>query len=689
VSDPITRFKLRFAESEQAGRLALITIDNGEDYTKPTTFGAAALDDLERTLDDLEGEEVTGLLFTGKPFIFAAGANVDEFAGADVDFARRGGRRGHELFGRVRALPFPTLAAINGVCLGGGLELALHCDYRTLSTGARALGFPEVFLSIVPAWGGTQLAPRVLDGPRALDLIVHNSLNQNRTLRPQQAFELGLAEWLFEPVDFLERSYEALEALAAGGTPPPRPNREPETEDLEAALARARAVADARVHGATRAPYLAIELVAFAARGGDVAEGYAREEAALAELLPAPQAQASVYSFHLTQQRVRRQPGRPAAEPRPVHKVAVIGAGLMGAQLGALFLEKLEVPLVMKDIDSEVLERARRHIEESLDERVHRGRLAPGKAAFLKSIVDYTTDDAGLAGTDFAIEAVLEKLALKQKIFADLEKHVSAECLLATNTSSLSVSAMAADLRHPERVVGFHFFNPVRILPLVELVRGRATDAPSYATAFVVAAQLGKSAVACGDAPAFVVNRLLTRFLGPCLEAAGGGTEFVVIDAAIEALGLPMGPFKLIGLVGPRIAQHTAETLHTAFPDRFGLDANLARLAESGLPGVYALDGGIAAEAERLWERSGEGTWSAEQIRARALRAVADEAKQLLDGGVVADARDIDTCMLLGAGWPFFMGGICMHLDQIGISTELFGQPLVGAIDRASNDLRA
>ena len=194
MSAPVTRFKLNYTESPSAGRLALITIDNGADHTKPTTFGAEALDDLERTLDALEGEAVAGALWTGKPFIFAAGANLDEFVGADADFARRGGRRGHELFERIRTLPFPTLAAINGVCMGGGLELALHCDRRTLSTGARALAFPEVFLSIIPAWGGTQLAPRVVGAAKALEIIVHNALNQNRTLRPNQAVEIGLAD---------------------------------------------------------------------------------------------------------------------------------------------------------------------------------------------------------------------------------------------------------------------------------------------------------------------------------------------------------------------------------------------------------------------------------------------------------------------------------------------------------------
>lgn len=687
MSEAITDFKLQWIESRRAGRLALVTIDNGADYTKPTTFGAAALDNLERTLDAVSGSDARGLMLTGKPFIFAAGANLEEFVGVDEGFARRGGQRGHRLFSRLRDLEIPTLAAINGVCMGGGLEIALHCDRRTLSKNARALAFPEVFLSIVPAWGGTQLAPRVIGGVNALEIIVHNPLNQNRTLRPRQAFELGLAEWLLEPVDFLEHSLQILEDMANGeenriAAEPAQPP--PTAAELAEALERARAFAFARVHGATRAPDLAIDLIEFAAKGGELSEGLEREEDALAELLPARQAQASVYSFDLTQIRVGRQPWKPAVAGRKIGGVGVIGAGLMGAQLGALFLQKTELPLVMKDIDQSVLESARQHIEGALDERVAKGRLKAGKAAFLKSIVVYSLEDAALSDCDFIIEAVVENLSLKQKIFAGLEAGVGPECVFATNTSSLSVSAMAEALDRPERLVGFHFFNPVKVLPLVELVRGAATDDATFATAFEIASQLGKSAVACRDAPAFVVNRLLTRFLAPCLEAATAGTPFEDIDRAIEGLGMPMGPFKLIGLVGPKVALHTGETLHAAFPERFGSDPNLARLAGSDFPGVYGFDGQINEEARGLWQTRGEPALSDEEIQRRALSAAADEAKRMLDAEVVADARDIDTCMILGAGWPFFMGGLCMYLDQTGMSGELFGSRLVGAKDRAS-----
>ncbi|MDH3520697.1 MAG: 3-hydroxyacyl-CoA dehydrogenase NAD-binding domain-containing protein [Myxococcales bacterium] len=686
MSEDPTRFHVRYSDSPKAGRLALVTLDNGADYRKPTTFDDAALGDLERALDEIEKQDARGVLFTGKPFIFAVGADLDRFAGADAAFARRAGRRGHQAFGRVRALSIPTLAAINGACMGGGLELALHCQRRTLAKSAAPIAFPEVFLSILPAWGGTQLAPRVIGPARALEVIVHNALNQNRTLRASEAFARGLADWLVEPVDFLERSLQILEALAAGEAPAPdpRPDEATSRESLDEALERARAFAEARVHGATRAPTLAIDLIEFASRDGDLAEGLEREEEALAELLPARQAQASVYAFHLVQQRVRRQPWRPEAPARPVQKVAVVGAGLMGAQLGALFLQRLEVPLVMKDIADDVLKRARGHIEAALDERVARGRMREGKASFLKSLVTYTTDDAPLAGADFAIEAVLERLDVKRAVFAALEKRVSAECLFATNTSSLSVSAMAEGLEHPERVVGFHFFNPVKVLPLVEVARGTRTDDATLSTALELAKRIGKSAVPCRDATAFVVNRLLMRFMGVCIEAADAGTEFRDVDAATLALGLPMGPFPLLSLVGPRIAHHTAQTLHEAFPERFPESANLARLAESGLPGVYDEKGQTADAVRALWEiRKPAQPVEAEALRQWALRAVAEEARLLLDDGVVADARDIDTCMILGAGWPFFNGGICKHLDQIGMSEQLFGAPLVGARDAA------
>ena len=551
---PATRFKVIYHDARAAGRLALVTMDNGADHTKPTTFGREAMDSLETALDKIDSAgDVNGLLITGKHFVFAVGADLESFSGADEAFARESGRRGHDLFGRLRDLGIPTLAAINGACMGGGLEIALHCDYRSLSSAAAPIAFPEVFLSIVPAWGGTQTAPRVVGARNALQVIVHNALNNNRTLKAEQAFKLGFADRLIPAVDFLDESVSLLERIVTGSEHVERPPAA-DGEGLDEALAAARQAADLRVHGATRAPYVAIDLIEFAARGGDLAEGLRREEDALAELLPSRQAQAAVYSFGLTQQRVRRQPWRPDAAPRDVRKVGVIGSGLMGAQLGALMLHRLEVPLVMTDLDEGVLERARASIDAELDKRVSRGRVSAAKAGFLKSQVAYTTDAAALAGAGFVIEAVVERLEVKKAVFAAAENVVGPDCVLATNTSSLQVGEMAADLEHPQRVVGLHFFNPVSVLPLLEVVRPARASDEAMATAFEVAKKLRKSAVQCADTPAFVVNRLLTRFMGACSRAVSAGADFADVDEAVKDLGLPMGPFELLGLVGPAVA---------------------------------------------------------------------------------------------------------------------------------------
>jgi 3-hydroxyacyl-CoA dehydrogenase/enoyl-CoA hydratase/carnithine racemase len=680
----VTEFKVTYADS-RGGRIAVVTMDNGHDHTKPNTFGEGALRSLDAALDEVEGQaDVKGLLLTGKHFIFAVGADLNSFEGATPELALEGAQRGHAAFRRLADLPFPTLAAINGACMGGGLEIALHCDHRTLSSAAAAIAFPEVFLSILPGWGGTQRTPRLIGGEKALQVIVHNALNNNAVLKPQQAFELGFADRLLPSVSFNEDSFALLEALLTGEEVIERPA--PSTDGLDEALATARRFADDKVHGATRAPYLAIDCIEHAARGGDLDEGYDKEAQALAELLPSRQAQAAVYAFNLTQQRVKKQPWKPEAKARRISKVGVVGAGLMGAQLGSLLLQRFELPLVMKDIDEGVLDRARGHIEGELDKRVRKGRLKEGKARFLKGLVTYTTEYAPLEGADFVIEAVLERMDLKKAIWADVEAVVEEGCVLATNTSSLSITEMASDLAHPERLVGFHFFNPVAVLPFLEIVRAERTSDATIATAFEASKKLKKSGVLCADTPAFIVNRLLARFNGACVEALEHGNDFAEIDDAIKGLGLPMGPFELMGFVGLKVALHTAETLEAAYPERFAISAAFRSIGESDVDGIYDWSRGRVPHDEivaAVEVDEGAEKLSDEEIRTRAVEAVADEAYLMLEEGVVADARDIDTGLLLGAGWPFFMGGLCKYLDQTGTSERLFGRQLITDKDGA------
>ena len=631
---PVTEFKVT-----RAGDVALVTIDNGADWTKPTFFGAAALESCERALAALEAGDYRAAVITGKPFFFAAGADITEFPNITRERAVDGARAGHELFGRLRALPFPTVAAINGACLGGGVELALHCTARTISTAVRHFAFPEVFLGLFPAWGGTQLLPRLVGPEAAIKVIVSNPLRQNRMLKAADVAELGIADRALEPVEFVDDSLAFARELADR----PLERAAPDWSDGETIFRRARTAVDDAVHGAAPAPYVALDLIE-GAQHWSVDEGYAREEEAVGELLPGPQAQASIYAIQLVEQRAKKHPHKPAAQPRAVRKIGIVGGGLMARQIASLFLRRLEVPVVIRDVKQEIVDDALAQIR------------GDAKTPFLASIVSGTTTYEGFADCDLVLEAVFEEPEIKKQVFAELEAVVGDDCVLATNTSALSVSDMAAELRRPERVAGMHFFNPVALMPLLEVVRAEATSEETLATVWAVGEQLRKRPILVEDAPGFVVNRVLTRMTRVIMDAVEHGTPVNEVDEAVMSLGMPMAPSVLLQMVGPRVANHVLERMHDSFPDRFPLSPALAALADGGEPVVLE-------DAPR----------SREQIVEDVLEAVADEIHRLLEEGVVGEAADVDTGLLLGAGWPFFLGGITKHLDQTGLSDRLFG----------------
>jgi 3-hydroxyacyl-CoA dehydrogenase/enoyl-CoA hydratase/carnithine racemase len=658
-----------------AGTLALITLDNGFDHTKPSTFGPAGLLELNEVLDQVAARtDLAAVGVTGKPFIFAVGADLTGVAVIrDHEHAKAIGQLGHAVFRRLGELDVPSFAFVNGAAMGGGVEIALHCTYRTISSGVPAVALPECFLGLVPGWGGTYLLPRLIGPAQASKVIIENALSQNKMLRGKQAFELGLADAMFEPADFLEESLRWAGQVLTGAVKVERAPIPEQTEaDWDAAANAARFFADGKLHGAAPAPYRAIELIR-AARDRTRDEAFAAEDRALADLTMSDELRSGLYAFDLTQKRARRPAGAPdKALARPVTKVGVVGAGLMAAQIGLLFARQLEVPVVLTDLDAGRLDAGVGYVHGEIDKLLARHRVSADKATRLKGLVTGSLSKAAFADADFVIEAVFEELSVKQKVFAEVEAVVRPDCVLATNTSSLSVSAMATELAHPERVVGFHFFNPVAVLPLVEIVRGEATDDPTLATAFAVGKQLKKSCVLVRDAPAFVVNRLLTRFLGEITNAVDEGTPVDVAEHAPDPLGLPMTPFLLLQLVGPAIALHVAETLHEAFPDRYHVSPKLRALVESGHTSLYRPD--FSLDPEVLAELSGgDHPSTADEVRQRALEGLADEIRRMLDEGVVAAPEDIDLCMIMGAGWPFHLGGITPYLDRTGVAEKVTG----------------
>jgi 3-hydroxyacyl-CoA dehydrogenase/enoyl-CoA hydratase/carnithine racemase len=660
-----------------AGTMALVTLDNGHDHAKPTTFGARGLASLNAAIDAaLARDDVTSIGITGKPFILAVGADLTGVPKiTSRDQAKTIAQLGHGVMRKLRDGGKPSFCFVNGAALGGGLELALHCDYRTVLDSVTAIATPEVFLGIVPGWGGAYLLPNLIGAQQAVKVIVENALNQNTMLNGRKAFDLGIADAMFGGADFLERSLLWAAQVLTGEVVVRRAEVD-RGDAWEAAVARGRVGVDARLHGAAPAPYRALDLIA-AAKTADRDTAFAAEDEALADLLMSPELRSGLYAFDLVQKRARRPAGAPDKSlARPVGEVGIVGAGLMASQLALLFVRRLEVPVVMTDLDQERVDAGVASVHGEVDTLLAKGRVSRDQANRLRTLVSGSTDLADFADADFVIEAVFEELSVKKKVFADLEAVVGPHTVLATNTSSLAVTEMAAGLEHPERVVGFHFFNPVAVLPLLEIVRGEATDDATLATAFAVSGTLKKSSVLVKDAPAFVVNRLLTRFLGEVTKAVDEGTDPRVADHALDPLGLPMSPFVLLQLVGPAIGLHVAETLHKVFGDRFHVSDNLRALVAAKKPGLWSwdekgqpyLDDDTAALLT-----AGDAPSTAEQVRDRAMAALAEEIRLMLDEGVVAAAADIDLCLILGAGWPFHLGGITPYLDRTGVSERVTG----------------
>jgi 3-hydroxyacyl-CoA dehydrogenase/enoyl-CoA hydratase/carnithine racemase len=668
--------------------LALLTLDNGRDHTRPSTLGPATLLEFSERLDELKAraaaKEIDGVAVIGKQFIFAAGADLSKVG--DIPDRETGllmAQLGHEALGKLSDLGVPSFVFYNGLALGGGVEIGLNATYRTVDSSVPAFALPEVFLGIIPGWGGAWLLPNLIGIENALEVIISNPLKNNRMLKGPQVFELGIADAMFGPANFLEDSLAWADGVLAGKIKVKRKNEPGKIERAvkwDVAIGIAEKTLASRIGRVAKSPYAALELLK-AAKNTDKKTGFAAEDEALADLISGDQFRASIYAFNLVQKRAKKPAGAPdKALARKVTKVGVIGAGLMATQFALLFVRRLQVPVVITDLDQERVDKGVSTIHGEIDELLGKGRIDSDEANRLKALVTGTTDKADFADCDWVIEAVFEELGVKQAVFADVEKHISPEAILATNTSSLSVEQIGAKLKHPERVVGFHFFNPVAVMPLIEVVKTPQTTDETLATAMAVAQQLRKNAVITADTPGFVVNRILAKLLGEAMHALEVGTEPSAVVDAVKPFGLPMDPFVLLDLVGLKVGAHVLDTHHTAFPDRFFESQALHELAEANLllekDGKGKPTGKIDKKALAIVAKhrpADAKPYTAEELRTRVEDGLADEIQRMLDGDVVHAAEDIDLCLLLGAGWPFQMGGATPYLDRVGASERVFG----------------
>ena len=659
-----------------SGSMALITLDNGRDHNRPNTFGPASLASLNAAITEAISRKPVAMAITGKPFIFAAGVDlsaVGYIQNRDQSLAI--GKIGHDVFRRLDECGIPTFAFVNGLALGGGLEVALHCKYRTLASTAFT-GLPEVFLGLVPGWGGATILPKLIGPERAVQVIMLNALNNNTMMKAKDALKLGVVDAVFEPADFIERSIAFATSVLSGSTAIERKDYS-DDPGWESALATGRAAALKKYGGAEIAsPMTALKLIA-EAKSNTRGAGFDAEDAALADLTMSDALRASLYAFNLIQKKRKKVEGAPKpALARKVTKVGVVGAGLMASQLALLLLRNLKCPVVMTDIDQERADKGVAWVKNELVKAVEKKRMSPEAAQRLSLLITGSADQSVFAGCDFIIEAIFEELSIKQELFKKLESIISPECVLATNTSSLSVEKMSQGLKNPERVVGFHFFNPVAVMPLLEVARTSTTDDATTATAIAVGKELKKVMIICKDAPGFVVNRLLTRFMGEITDAVDEGTPPAVADSAMSSIGFPMSPFQLLDLVGPGVGLHVSKTLHNNLGPRYRISPTMQAMVDQGVRNFYVKneDGTVTANPTALaLIPKGDSPSTPEQVRIRALTALASEARMMLDEGVVATAAEIDLCMLMGAGWPMHLGGILPYLDRSGISDSVCG----------------
>lgn len=669
-TEPLTQVHTEYLD--HAGfRFAVLTLTNSAG--RPATLGPASLANFAAAVSGVDLFRVDAVAVTGRGPVFCAGADLKNMTEATTREQAEGvARQGLEAFGLLAALPVPTFAFINGVALGGGLELALHAGYRTAAESVQALGFPEVRLGLIPGWAGIPRMVALVGPDVAARLVVSDSL-AGKNLSAEAAAGMGLVDAVLPSDGFLAGSLDVaatiLDSIRAGTAPVRRPVWAAGT----GALAEIREKLDSRFHRAAPAPYRALELISEAAKcASDPARlgtgpgmelpDHRKEIRAFGELLLSNEARASIYAFKLTQSLAKKPAGRPAAEPVPVRAVGIVGAGLMASQLALVFAQQLRVPVRITDLSQDRVDAALEWISVQLHKLSGRGLLEAADAAAIGALVTGDTDKAAFADCDVVIEAVFEELNVKRAVFAELEPLLRPDALLLTNTSSLSIEAMGDALVTPGRLIGFHFFNPVAVLPLVEIITTPETDETTLATAFELARRLRKTAVLVTDTAGFVVNRILTRLFNEILSLLDNGADPETVDHALDPLGMPMTPLQLLQFIGPAVQLHICETMHRTYPQRFSVSTSLRGLVAAGLPGYLDDDGRISPAAASLLPAPVAA--DAGTVRARVLAGLAEEVTLMLEAGVVAGPEQIDLCMILGANYPFHTGGLTPLLDR-------------------------
>ena len=662
-------------------KIAWLTLDLAG--SKVNLLGSDTMGCLDQRISELESRIATGqpvavVIRSGKPGTFIAGVDVREFAkiGGPAE-AKAKSAEGQRIFRRLDRLTVPTIAAIDGVCMGGGTELALACDWRLATDRpSTKIGLPEVKLGIIPGWGGCVRLPRTIGIQRALTMILTGSATP-----VSRGVRWGLVDRVF-PVDRFDDEVKAFAIDVVRGQVARAPRRMSLKDKLlehtgpgrRTLFAAARKQALKTSKGHYPAPLEAIDVVERTI-DESIDDALVTENDGLARVAATDVSQNLIRLFTIGQEAKRALPGRVLGQARPVQRAAVLGAGIMGGGIAELIAAH-DVPVLMKDIQQDALDLGLHHASGLLKKAGDRGVFAPTEAGLKFALIHGTLDYEGFDEVELVIEAVVERMPVKQQVLREAEEHLSEQAVFATNTSSLSVSELAKASSRPERVVGLHFFNPVHRMPLVEVVRTEHASDEALATAFAFVSDMGKTPVLVGDRPGFLVNRLLGPYLNETGYLLEEGAAVAQIDRVLTEFGMPMGPCRLLDEVGFDIAQHVAHEMERAFGERMAPSSVVGKLVEDGRlgkkngRGFYTYAKGRQQGVDRDVQRTlGSGSSvSPADIGDRCLFLLVNEAVHALAEDIVASPGDLDLAMVMGTGFPPFRGGLLQWADTVGAS---------------------
>jgi 3-hydroxyacyl-CoA dehydrogenase/enoyl-CoA hydratase/3-hydroxybutyryl-CoA epimerase len=655
---------------------------------KVNKFSNDTLLELTKVADELkERKDIKVLLFvSAKKDIFIAGADLKQFEPAlkDTNFGRQFIQNGQNTFQKLAELPFPTVAVINGACLGGGTELALALTYRIAADSPKTLiGLPETQLGIIPGWGGTQRMPRLIGLQNGIELIV-----SGKPVKATKALKLGLVDALYAPEFQKEKALEFAKLVATeGGAKKAKSRRH--KPGLVNWLLEGNPLGRKLLYGLSKnailkqtkgnypAPILALETIE-KSYGLPIKEGLKVEAQAFTDNVERNTRIARyLIGIFLGQEELKKQGGYEGDLPKGVlpKNAGVIGAGTMGGGIAYLFANQ-SIPVRLKDINWEAIGKGISTISELLRKAAKKKKIGFNEASLRFHQLSWTLDYNGFEKSDFIVESAVENVELKQKIYADLENVIPAKSIIATNTSSLTIKELSEKLKNPDRFIGMHFFNPAPIMPLVEIVPGAATSKQALADTLELARKLGKTPVVTADCHGFLVNRVFMMGANESFYLLEEGTPIETVDKALLKFGMPLGAAELADEVGIDVTYKVAKVFEKGYGERFHVPALLQKLYDAHLygkkigKGFYLAKGKFNPEAISLVKSfNGHKPSDEKQVVERYLYAMINEASRCLEEKVVAKAHYVDLAMIFGTGFPPFRGGPLAYADTIGLKT--------------------